>query len=135
MSHSTTTGDLTSIERGLRSGFHDFLNRACFKVAEQPNRWALAGTGKFDLHHLILIFGELAPAHFQFQVCDGHLAVRVFDEVLLIGVSQLTEASWSSVYATYQAAHEAGLRELAACAALTLDGLESKGAADVSALH
>lgn len=133
MSHSTTTGELTPIERGLRSGLHDFLNRAFFQVS--PHRWVMAGSGKFDLHHHILIFGDLAPEHFQFQVCDGHLAVRVFDEVLLIGVSQLTEASWASVYTTYQAAHEAGLRELAACAALALDGLESKGAADVRALH
>lgn len=133
MTHSTTTSELTPAQQKLHCVLLDLLYRAFFQVV--PHRWVMAGSGKFDLHHHILIFGDLAPEHFQFQVCDGHLAVRVFDEVLLIGVSQLTEASWASVYTTYQAAHEAGLRELAACAALALDGLASKGAADVSALH
>lgn len=135
MSHTTKTDDLSVSEQGLRSGFLDFLNRACFIAAESPRRWALAGTGKFDLQQVILLFGELAPTHFQFQVSDGHVAVRVFEDVLLVGVSQLTEASWSTVYSTYQASHEAALREIAWAASIALEAAETKGAADASALH
>lgn len=119
----------------LKAAWHDLRDRLCFRTERDSNLWAWGGSCKLDLHHLVVTFGDFAPTHFRLQVSDGHIAVRIFDDVLLIGVRQLTEAAWSCIYVMHQASQEAALRELAWAASLAIDGAEPKGADDAGALH
>lgn len=119
----------------LKAAWHDLRDRLCFRTERDSNLWAWGGSCKLDLHHLVVTFGDFAPTHFRLQVSDSHVAVRIFDDVLLIGVSQLTEAAWSCIYCMHQASQEAALRELAWAASLAIDGAEPKGADDAGALH
>ena len=116
--------DLTDEEYLSFSWWQGFRDRLFYRTNGQGSYWAWAGTAQLDLTDLILQFGKLAPAFFQLQACDGHVAIRLFDDVVLIGIAQITPESWACVHTIYTAAHGDAVHDLRMCADVTRETSE-----------
>lgn len=119
----------------LQLAWEDIRDRLSHSVGNDINQWCWGSAQRLDLRHLYVTFAEHASARFRIQICARHVAIHLFDDVLHVGISQLTEESWTCLHGMREASQEAALDELAGAAGLAVAQRDSNGAADASTLH
>lgn len=115
--------------------WEDIRDPLAHNVGSDPHQWFWGSAQKLDLRYLYVTFAEHAPARLRIQICPRHVAIHIFDDILYVGMSQLTEESWTCLHGMREASQEGALSKLALTANLVVEGRDQKGAADVSALH
>lgn len=115
--------------------WNSLRDRLFYRTNGQGSYWAWAGVEQLDLTALITQFGRLAPTFFQLQVSDGHVAIRVYDDVVLVGIAQIAPASWACMHTIYAAAQADALLDLRMCADLASEHQEPEVRDAAAPLH
>lgn len=115
--------------------WHCFRDKTCYPTGGPGTYWAWGCTRPLPLDALILEFAKFGPTFFLLELCGNHLAIRVFDDVVLVGVAQITEQSWPHIQQIYQVAQQGAVEELWSYSTVRSD-LDNKEAAHVgTSLH
>jgi hypothetical protein len=85
-------------EKVARATWDHYRRRLFYRTGGAGSCWAWACSEPLNLDHLIAEFGRWAPDKFQIQLLGDHVAIQVFDDVVLVAPAQMTKESWARLH-------------------------------------